>query len=60
MGRSNAAIAQALFMSERAVEKHITAVFQKLGLGEETGVNRRVSAVLTFLEAGGGRAPRRL
>lgn len=58
-GRSNAAIAQTLFMSERAVEKHITSVFQKLGLAEESGVNRRVSAVLTFLEAGGQTPPRR-
>ena len=57
-GRSNAAIAQTLFMSERAVEKHITGVFQRLGLGEESGVNRRVSAVLTFLEAGGRTPPR--
>jgi DNA-binding NarL/FixJ family response regulator len=40
-------------MSERAVEKHITSVFQKLGLSEESQVNRRVSAVLAFLEAGG-------
>jgi DNA-binding NarL/FixJ family response regulator len=38
-------------MSDRAVEKHITAVFQKLGLSEEVEVNRRVSAVVTFLEA---------
>jgi DNA-binding NarL/FixJ family response regulator len=52
-GLSNAAIAGGLYMSERAVEKHITAVFQKLGLSEETHVNRRVSAVLAFLEAGG-------
>jgi DNA-binding NarL/FixJ family response regulator len=52
-GLSNAAIAKALYMSERAVEKHITAVFQKLGLSEEAQVNRRVSAVLAFLEAGG-------
>jgi DNA-binding NarL/FixJ family response regulator len=52
-GLSNAAIARGLYMSERAVEKHITAVFQKLGLSEETHVNRRVSAVLAFLEAGG-------
>jgi DNA-binding NarL/FixJ family response regulator len=52
-GLSNAAIAKTLFMSERAVEKHITAVFQKLGLSEEGEVNRRVSAVLAFLEAGG-------
>ncbi|HEX5917857.1 MAG TPA: response regulator transcription factor [Nocardioides sp.] len=52
-GLSNASIAAHLYMSERAVEKHITAVFQKLGLSEESQVNRRVSAVLAFLEAGG-------
>ncbi len=52
-GRNNAAIAQTLFMSGRAVEKHIGAVFQKLGLVEERAVNRRVSAVLAYLEARG-------
>ena len=52
-GRSNASIAKAVFMSERAVEKHITSVFQKLGLSEEIEINRRVAAVLAFLEAGG-------
>lgn len=52
-GRNNAAIAKKLFMSDRAVEKHITGVFQKLGLAEENELNRRVSAVLAFLEAGG-------
>jgi DNA-binding NarL/FixJ family response regulator len=52
-GRSNASIASTLYMSERAVEKHITSVFQKLGLSEEGELNRRVSAVLAFLEAGG-------
>lgn len=56
-GLSNAAIARALYMSDRAVEKHITSVFQKLGLSEEGDLNRRVSAVLAFLEAGG--SPRR-
>jgi DNA-binding NarL/FixJ family response regulator len=50
-GRNNATIAKTLFMSERAVEKHIGAVFQKLGLVDEGGVNRRVMAVLAFLEA---------
>jgi DNA-binding NarL/FixJ family response regulator len=50
-GRSNSATAKALFMSERAVEKHIGSVFQKLGLVEEGEVNRRVMAVLAFLEA---------
>ena len=52
-GRNNATIAKALFMSERAVEKHIGSVFQKLGLVEEGEVNRRVMAVLAFLEATG-------
>jgi DNA-binding NarL/FixJ family response regulator len=52
-GRSNAAIAKTLFMSERAVEKQITSVVQKLGLSEEGDLNRRVSAVLAFLDAGG-------
>jgi DNA-binding NarL/FixJ family response regulator len=50
-GRNNAAIARALYMSERAVEKHIGSVFAKLGLAEEAEVNRRVMAVLTYLEA---------
>jgi DNA-binding NarL/FixJ family response regulator len=50
-GSTNAAIAKALFMSDRAVEKHIGAVFAKLGLVDEKQVNRRVTAVLTFLEA---------
>jgi DNA-binding NarL/FixJ family response regulator len=49
-GRNNATIAKTLFMSDRAVEKHIGSVFQKLGLGDEREVNRRVVAVLTYLE----------
>jgi DNA-binding NarL/FixJ family response regulator len=57
-GRSNAATAKALFMSERAVEKHIGSVFQKLGLVQESDVNRRVMAVLAFLDATGGTAAR--
>ncbi len=52
-GRNNATIATTLFMSERAVEKHIGALFQKLGLSDERVTNRRVMAVLAFLEAGG-------
>jgi len=52
-GRTNAVIAKQLYMSERAVEKHIGQVFLKLGLGDEREVNRRVMAVLAFLEAGG-------
>jgi DNA-binding NarL/FixJ family response regulator len=58
-GKNNAAVARALFVSELAVEKHINALFQKLGLSEEVDVNRRVMAVLTFLDSGtdGGRRP---
>jgi hypothetical protein len=41
-------------MSERAVEKHITSVFQKLRLSDEGDLNRRVSAVLAYLQAKGG------
>ena len=52
-GRNNATIAKTLFMSDRAVEKHIGSVFQKLGLVDEHEVNRRVMAVLAFLEASG-------
>jgi DNA-binding NarL/FixJ family response regulator len=52
-GRTNATIAKTLFMSERAVEKHVGSVFQKLGLVEEGEINRRVMAVVKFLEATG-------
>jgi DNA-binding NarL/FixJ family response regulator len=48
-GRNNAAIAKALFLTERAVEKHINSLFHKLGLTEEPDVHRRVMAVLAFL-----------
>jgi DNA-binding NarL/FixJ family response regulator len=48
-GKNNAAIAEALVLSDRAVEKHITAVFTKLGLSEEQAVHRRVKAVLLYL-----------
>ncbi|MEX2658170.1 MAG: response regulator transcription factor [Acidimicrobiales bacterium] len=56
-GKSNAAIAATLILSERAVEKHSNAIFSKLGLSEERDVNRRVKAVLLWLAgrpAGGG------
>lgn len=52
-GKSNAAVASALFLTERAVEKHIGALFTKLGLGPEPDVNRRVKAVLLHLSARG-------
>jgi DNA-binding NarL/FixJ family response regulator len=48
-GRSNAAAGRELFLSERAVEKHIGAIFSKLGLFEEPDVNRRVKATLLYL-----------
>jgi DNA-binding NarL/FixJ family response regulator len=48
-GRNNAGIADALFLTERAVEKHINSMFHKLGLTEEPNVHRRVKAVLAFL-----------
>jgi DNA-binding NarL/FixJ family response regulator len=57
-GRSNTAIAKSVFMSERSVEKHISSVFHKLGLNDDGDLNRRVSAVLTYLEAGGSTSQR--
>ena len=48
-GRSNSAIAENLFLSERAVEKHINSIFTKLDLIPEKETNRRVRAVLVFL-----------
>jgi DNA-binding NarL/FixJ family response regulator len=51
-GKNNAGIAAALFLTERAVEKHINALLQKLDLPEEP-VHRRVMAVLTFLRGTG-------
>jgi len=52
-GRNNAAIARSLFLTERAVEKHINSLFHKLGLSEETEIHRRVMAVLAFLRERG-------
>ena len=52
-GKSNHAIARTLFVSEGSVEKHITAVFQKLELEQDESGNRRVLAVLAHLEHGG-------
>jgi DNA-binding NarL/FixJ family response regulator len=48
-GRSNQAIAEQLAVTERAVEKHVTRIFDKLGLMPAAGDHRRVRAVLTFL-----------
>ena len=52
-GKNNAAIAASLFLTERAVEKHINSLFHKLGLTEETEGHRRVLAVLAFLREEG-------
>ena len=48
-GRSNQAICQRLYISPRAVEKHVTSIFQKLGLPAASEDHRRVLAVLRFL-----------
>ena len=50
-GRSNQGIAERLFVTERAVQKHITSIFQKLGLQAGSEDHRRVLAVLAFLRA---------
>jgi len=50
-GRSNAAIAQQLFVSEKAVSKHCTSIFAKLDLPPSETDNRRVLAVLAFLNS---------
>lgn len=50
-GRSNAAICAELFISDSATTKHITAIFDKLGLQSSPDDNRRVLAVLSYLDA---------
>ncbi|WP_084959704.1 response regulator [Thermoactinospora rubra] len=50
-GLTNASIAQRLHVSQSAVEKHVNAVFDKLGLAHADGYSRRVLAVLRFLES---------
>ena len=48
-GKSNTAIAEALFLTRHAVEKHINSIFTKLGLGSADDVSKRVKATLMFL-----------
>jgi DNA-binding NarL/FixJ family response regulator len=48
-GRSNRAIAKQLYLSSRAIERHVQAIFQKLGLPDSEDNNRRVLAVLALL-----------
>ena len=50
-GRSNSAIAQRLYVSEKAVSKHSTSIFIKLGLEPSDDDNRRVLAVLAYLNS---------
>ena len=52
-GFSNRTVAQRLVLSQRAVEKHINSIFAKLGLTVDDSVDRRVKAVLMFLDEGG-------
>jgi DNA-binding NarL/FixJ family response regulator len=58
-GKSNSAIADSLFLTKRAVEKHINAIFMKLNLRDSDDVSRRVKATLIYLtdEAAGAAAP---
>jgi DNA-binding NarL/FixJ family response regulator len=52
-GETNRGIARRLFVSERAVERHVTAIFDKLSLGASETAHRRVLAVLAYLGDGG-------
>jgi DNA-binding NarL/FixJ family response regulator len=49
-GRSNGAIARELVVTERAIEKHVTSIFSKLGLSAREDGHRRVLAVLRYLD----------
>jgi len=56
-GKTNAAIADVLALSESSIEKYTNTIFSKLGLGEAPDVHRRVTAVITFLrDRGRGRS----
>lgn len=52
-GKTNAAIAEALTLSQSALEKHVNSIFAKLGLSPASAVHRRVGAVLAFLRHAG-------
>jgi DNA-binding NarL/FixJ family response regulator len=53
-GKSNSAIADSLVLTKRAVEKHINAIFMKLGLAQADDVSKRVKATLIFLAQADG------
>jgi DNA-binding NarL/FixJ family response regulator len=57
-GKSNTAIAETLFLTKRAVEKHINSIFLKLGLADAEDVSKRVKAALMFLSDADGVAGR--
>ena len=50
-GRSNSGIAEALVITESAVEKHVTSIFDTLGIARDGEAHRRILAVLTFLRS---------
>ena len=50
-GRSNKGIGQRLFISERAVQKHVTSIFMKLGLPQSEDDHRRILAVLAYVRS---------
>jgi len=52
LGHNNGAIAASLFITQRAVEKHINSIFAKLGVGVEDQAHPRVRAVLMYLSEG--------
>ena len=56
-GKSNAAIAQSLVLTKRAVEKHVNSIFSKLNLPETQDVSRRVKATLIYLSEEGVEGP---
>lgn len=56
-GRTNAAIAESLYLSESSIEKYATSIFAKLGLSDEPQTHRRVAAVLAFLRDAGRARP---
>lgn len=53
-GHTNPAISRQLFVSESAISKHIASIFTKLGLVEQSGTDRRVSAVIAYLRERAG------